>query len=165
MNKDIFKSVAIEIDNIIKEKMSRLIRNMNKSEDSKVISGKIQLGLLDEKMANEIVIGVVDVYKRLLKKSEDFNTQIMVFVNLYNYLKYESIEKYDRDIMVGISELFDNEDDKEYFLDLLEALDNPNKRSFLELQYKNKEIEISYVYLAVIYIQNMLDYRTKQEDN
>ena len=164
MNKDIFKSVAIEIDNIIKEKMSRLIRNMNKSEDSKVISGKIKLGLLDEKMANEIVIGVVDVYKRLLKKSEDFNTQIMVFVNLYNYLQYESIEKYDRDIMVGISELFDNEDDKEYFLDLLEALDNPNKRSFLELQYKNKEIEISYVYLAVIYIQNMLDYRTKQED-
>lgn len=43
-------------------------------------------------------------------------------------------------------------------------LNNPTKEAFLQLEYKKKEVEITYMYLAVIYMQKILDYRTDQKD-
>mgnify|MGYP000869103006 CR=1 FL=1 len=45
---------------------------------------------------------------------------------------------------------------------LLDTLTNPTKEAFLELRYIKKDVEIAYVYLAVIYMQKILDYRTEQ---
>ena len=164
MNKDIFDDIAQGIDSVLEKRNNALIKD-SKDKTFKIIHKNFVADINDRVEANDLVNHMVEAYKNIVRKNNDFNTNIIAFANLYNYLcKINIIDKIDSNIIISISEIFREDDEREFFLGLLDVLNNPTKEAFLQLEYKKKEVEITYMYLAVIYMQKILDYRTDQKD-
>ena len=164
MDQDIFKNIAQEIDSIL-EKRSNVIINKSKDIDFKIMYKFFLDDVNNRVEANDLVKHMVEGYKNIVRKSDDFNTNIIAFTNLYNYLQRMNIvDKVDSNIINCVSEVFTKKDEQEYFFKLLDVLSNPTKENFLQLDNTKREVELTYLYLAAIYMQKILDYRSKQEE-
>lgn len=169
MNQMFFENIALEMENVLAEEAQRLQR-MISGDTFEDRLDKVMLEYYPTKIENaveatKIARLLVDKYKGIVKDSNDFNTNMLAFTSLYNYLKLEDIfEKIDKSIILDVSEVLASEDEINYFFELVDVLDNPIEESILKLQNRRTDMDIVYVYLAVIYMQKILDWRTDQKE-
>ena len=113
MNQDIFKNTAQEIDSIL-EKRNNVIINKSKDIDFKIMYKFFLYDINNRAEANDLVKHMVEAYKNIVRKSDDFNTNIIAFTNLYNYLqRINIVDKVDSNIINWVSEVFTKKDEQE----------------------------------------------------
>ncbi len=169
MNQKIFENIALEMERVLEKEGQRLQSTIsgNTKEDrlKKIMYKHYPTKIESASEATNIAMILVKAYKEIARESNDFNTNMIAFASLYNYLKIQDIlDRINKEIILDISEIFADKEDIEYFFELVEALNNPTEKAFLQLQHKRTEMEIAYVCLAVIYMQQILDYRTEIEE-
>lgn len=169
MNQKIFENIALEMESVLEKEAQRLqnLISGDRKEDrlTKFMYSYYPTKIESVSEATNVAKILVKGYKKIAKESNDFNTNMMAFASLYNFLKMEDIiDKINKSIILDISEILADKGEIEYFFELVEALNDPTEKAFLQLQHKRTEMEIAYVYLAVIYLQTILDYRTNQKE-
>ena len=169
MNQKIFENIALELENALEDEAKRL-QNSVVGDTKEAILNRLLFKYYPKKIedvneANNVASLLINTFKHAAKKNNEFNTNMLAFTSLYYFMKLKGIlDKIDEKIVNDISGIFDKTEDKEFFFKLISALNDATEDSFLQLLQKNEEMEIIYVCLATIYIQQILDYRTDTKD-
>lgn len=172
MNQEYFDNIAIQLDKEL-EREAQIIVSTKEYIDNE--SGRLDkfkflmkyypnnVESLEE--ATTIATKLVDVFIKIVEKNDDFNTNMLAFVSLYNFLNIKKIlEKIDSKIIELVGDVFDKQWEKAYFFDLLNALNSLEEKDFESLQKKYPSLEITYMCLAVIYLQKIFDYRVDRKE-
>lgn len=169
MNQQIFENIALELECVLEDESNRLqklvVGDTKEARLNRFLFKYYPHGIEDVNEANNVAILLINTFKHATKRNYEFNTNMLAFTSLYYFMKLEGIlDKIDEKMIMEISEIFDKEEEKEFFFGLILALNEATEDSFLQLLNLNNEIEIVYVCLATIYIQQILDYRTERKD-
>lgn len=169
MNREYFENIALKLDKVLEEEAERL----KKAKTYESMEEKIEECFLnyypvtvkDREEASLLMTKLADRFMELVDGNSDFNTSMLAFMSLYNFLKIKGIwELADRSILDSIGSVFKNKEEQEYFEEFVRALDAPGEEAFRKLQKINSSLEAAHMCLAVIYMQKILDYRSKEEE-
>lgn len=166
MNREYFEQIALELDKVLGDQAERL----KKAKTYETLEEKIEECFLayypgkvkSGEEADLLMKKLADRFMELVDGNDDFNTGMLAFMSLYNFLKETEIwEHGDRSILDYIGSVFEEREEREYFAEFLKALDAPGEEAFRKLLKKDDSLEAAHMCLAVIYMQKILDYRTK----
>ena len=171
MNQEYFDYIARELDKELAREAERIVNSREYTDEMSERKDKFWMSFypceeVSEEEAIVITSSLVDVFKKIVEKNDDFNTNMLAFLSLYNFLKMKKIsEKVSSQIIKSIGEVFAEEWEKSYFSDLLIALDSLEEIDFERLIREYPPLEITYMCLTVAYMQKNFEYVAGEKKN
>lgn len=164
MNQEYFEYIAFEMDKTLEKEAEKILSTKKYTDvGEELLRDHYPVVVESDEEAVTIATRLIDVFKNIIKRNDDFNTNMLAFVSLYNYLKIKQIfGKIKLEIIESISDVLKRKWEKAFFSDLLMAMNSLEEDDFIKLKDINPSLEITYMYLAVIYMQKILDCRIRE---